>query len=56
VLVVVAATPKINPKMDTVPSSMPNTTVPADLTQPLERCSKCHPCFLAAAAPPSIVK
>jgi hypothetical protein len=32
VLVVVAATPKINPKMDTVPSSMPNTTVPADLT------------------------
>jgi hypothetical protein len=27
-----AATPKINPKMDTVPSSMPNTMVPADLT------------------------
>jgi hypothetical protein len=40
VLVVVAATPNINPKMETVPSSMPNTIVPAELT--IERCSRCH--------------
>jgi hypothetical protein len=36
---VVATTPKIKPKMETVPSSMPNTTVPTDLTS--ETCSRC---------------
>src|ERR1700730_17944808 len=39
-LVVVAATPKINPKMETVPSSMPNTIVPAELM--IERRICCH--------------
>src|SRR3954454_5886203 len=35
---VVAATPKTRPKMDTVPSSIPNTIVPADLlSEPISR-------------------
>ena len=37
VLDVVAATPKIRPKIDTVPSSIPNTMVPAELTSELRR-------------------
>jgi hypothetical protein len=35
VLVIVAATPKIRPKIETVPSSMPKTTVPAELSSEL---------------------
>ena len=35
VLLVVAATPKIRPKMETVPFSIPNTTVPAELASEL---------------------
>src|SRR5215813_11334244 len=52
VLVVVAATPKIRPKMETVPSSMPNTIVPAELM--IERCNRCHvePCVMMFAPSP----
>lgn len=40
VSVVVAATPKIRPKIETVPSSIPKTTVPAELTNELRsRCA-----------------
>jgi hypothetical protein len=39
VLVVVAATPKIRPKIETVPSSIPKTTVPAELSSELR--SRC---------------
>ena len=38
-LEVVAATPKIRPKMETVPSSIPNTMVPAELLSELR--SRC---------------
>lgn len=39
-LVVVAATPKIRPKMETVPSSIPNTMVPAEFRK--EARSRCN--------------
>lgn len=49
VLVVVAATPKIKPKMETVPSSMPKTIVPAELTTELRRRCKVEPIFISFA-------
>src|SRR5271163_429058 len=51
VLSVVAATPKIKPKMETVPSSMPKTMVPAELTiEPRRRC-KIEPVFIFVHPP-----
>lgn len=32
-----SATPKIKPKIETVPSSIPNTMVPAELTSEVRR-------------------
>ena len=43
VLLVVAATPKIKPKMETVPSSMPKTIVPAELAIETRRRRKIEP-------------
>jgi hypothetical protein len=47
--VVVAATPKIRPKMETVPSSIPKTMVPAELTS--ERRSRCKVDAIAIVGP-----
>lgn len=41
--VVVAATPKIRPKMETVPSSMPKTIVPAELTNEVRNRCRTEP-------------
>src|ERR1700733_10798424 len=46
VLVVVAATPKIKPKMETVPSSIPKTIVPAELANEIRRRCKIEPIFI----------
>jgi hypothetical protein len=50
VLDVVAATPKIRPKIDTVPSSIPNTMVPAELTSELRR--RCQVAAMVIIDPP----
>jgi hypothetical protein len=48
VSVVVAATPKIKPKMETVPSSIPKTMVPAEFLNELRSRSKIDPVFIRA--------
>jgi hypothetical protein len=44
--VVVAATPKIKPKMETVPSSIPKTMVPAEFLNELRSRAKIDPGFI----------